>query len=348
MRGSGEAATLRIMARTLRGLAFALALGAWSPPVGAEPPLLGLPADCEPGRTCWLVNLFDHDPGAGTRDYACGDKTYDGHDGTDLALRDLAEMARGVAVLAAAQGRVLRVRDGEADHDGSPQSLRGVAGRECGNGVVIDHGDGWETQYCHLRQGGILVRPGAVVARGDRLGFVGMSGRTEFPHVHVALRRNGKEIDPFVGGTEAQAPGECGLGAHPAWRDDTLRVLDYRTGMLFNRGFATGTPDPEDMRKGRYAADRLPLDAPALVLWFELFAPRLGDTVAFSIIDPVDRVVFEQRKMIERDQARLYVFGGRRRPGTGWPAGRYVGRIDVIPGTAHTRPQSTEITVDLQ
>ena len=31
------------------------------------PPPLGLPLLCEPGRTCWLVNQVDHDPGpAGT------------------------------------------------------------------------------------------------------------------------------------------------------------------------------------------------------------------------------------------------------------------------------------------
>ena len=58
----------------------------------AKPPALGLPIRCRPGEDCWLVNLVDVDPGPGRRDYACGKMTYDGHKGTDIAIRDLAVM----------------------------------------------------------------------------------------------------------------------------------------------------------------------------------------------------------------------------------------------------------------
>jgi murein DD-endopeptidase len=32
--------------------------------------------------------------------------------------------------------------------------------------VVIDHGGGWETQYCHLREGSVLVRPDETLDAG--------------------------------------------------------------------------------------------------------------------------------------------------------------------------------------
>ena len=33
-----------------------------------------------------------------------------------------------------------------------------TAGRNCGNGVTLDHGDGWQTQYCHMRRGSVAVK----------------------------------------------------------------------------------------------------------------------------------------------------------------------------------------------
>ena len=74
-------------------------------PAAAGPPEgLILPIACTPGADCWVVRHVDHDPGPGARDYMCGALTGDGHKGTDIALRDLAVMAAGVEVRAAAAG----------------------------------------------------------------------------------------------------------------------------------------------------------------------------------------------------------------------------------------------------
>src|SRR5262249_35663984 len=47
---------------------------------------LGLPIDCEVGRSCVIQNYVDHDPSPNARDYQCGTLTYDGHNGTDFRL----------------------------------------------------------------------------------------------------------------------------------------------------------------------------------------------------------------------------------------------------------------------
>lgn len=186
----------------------------------AEPVRLSLPIDCDPGRTCWIVNYVDHDPAVGVRDYMCGTATYDypgggGHEGTDFAIRDRGVMARGVPVLAVAAGTVTATRDGIDDRlIGERTKTEGPGGRACGNGVVISHGDGWETQYCHLRRGSVAVRPDQKVEPGQMLGKVGLSGYTQFPHLHLSVRKDGKSIDPFVGEDRTE---KCGPGPTPLW-----------------------------------------------------------------------------------------------------------------------------------
>ena len=63
---------------------------------------------------------------------------------------------------------------------------------------MIAHDQGWETQYCHLKQGSISVNAADTVQVGDVLGKIGLSGWTQFPHVYISVRHNGTRIDPFA------------------------------------------------------------------------------------------------------------------------------------------------------
>ena len=71
-------------------------------------------------------------------------------------------------------------------------------GQDCGNGVLVDHGDGWETQYCHMKQGSVRVTSGDAVGAGAVLGQIGQSGMAAFPHLHLSVRHNADKIDPFA------------------------------------------------------------------------------------------------------------------------------------------------------
>ena len=121
----------------------------------AEPPILSVPIACELGDDCWIVNYFDADPSESASDYTGGPRTYDGHGGTDFAIRGLEAMAVGIKVLAAAPGVVKALRDGMADINVAETGRAAAANRECGNGVLINHDAGWSTQYCHLRKGSV-------------------------------------------------------------------------------------------------------------------------------------------------------------------------------------------------
>lgn len=302
----------------MRGAAILLALAVPAPGVALE---LALPVACVPGETCYVQNLFDHDPGPGATDHACGTLAYDGHDGTDIAVPTLAQMAAGVAVLAAAPGLVRAVRDGMPDHAQGTAGAPDVTGRECGNGVVIDHGNGWETQYCHMARGSVAVAPGDSVDTGTPLGRIGLSGQTEFPHLHLAVRKDGAEIDPFDPDGEIL----CGtLSDTTLWADP----LPYVPGGITDTGWATTVPDYAAIRAG-LADETVTSAAPALVLWALIFGGRAGDVVEIDITGPQGAVV-DHAEALPRDQALFFRAAGLRAPPGGWPVGSYAGTVRLI------------------
>ncbi|GAB4181460.1 MAG: M23 family metallopeptidase [Thalassobaculales bacterium] len=298
-----------------------LLLGA---PAGAAGPSFGLPVDCTPGRDCWVQNYLDVDPGPDTADYACGRAAYDGHTGTDFALRDRAAMRAGVPVIASAAGRVLRTRDGEADF-AFKGDRNAVKGRECGNAVVIDHGGGWETQYCHLKRGSLAVRPGQQVAAGARLGAVGQSGLAEFPHVHLTIRHAGKVVEPFRGLSGAPA---CGLGPEPLWSPAILPALAYGPA-LFAAGITDSEPRVEEIEEGQHRQPTLARSARLLIVWMRAMGVAPGDRIDFALVDPQGRALLAKDATEERHRARSFRYVGLRRPAAGWPAGSYRATITL-------------------
>ncbi len=65
-----------------------------------------------------------------------------------------------------------------------------------GNSVVLDHGGGVFSVYYHLQD--YIVSEGQKVARGERIGAVGASGRATGPHLHFSIRAAGGRIDPAL------------------------------------------------------------------------------------------------------------------------------------------------------
>ena len=94
------------------------------------------------------------------------------HDGLDIAT------AWGTPVAAAGDGTV---------------SFSG-AKNGYGNVVILDHGNGLSTVYGHLSR--VETEAGRVVRRGERIGRVGLTGRSTGPHLHYEVRMGETPVSP--------------------------------------------------------------------------------------------------------------------------------------------------------
>jgi Peptidase family M23 len=287
---------------------------------------LGLPIDCDVGRNCVIQQYVDHDSSSKARDYQCGTLTYDRHNGTDFRLPNLATRRAGVNVLAAADGQVLRTRDGMPDFSVSSGEVSSVADRECGNGVVMSHGGGWETQYCHLAQGSVLVRPGDRVTAGRPIGRVGLSGKTQFPHLHFTIRHQGQVVDPFAFG---MAEGTCGEGTS-LWTAAVRNLLTYQARAVLNTGFADGPVTTEQVEAGEIERTAPGPRAAALVAFVRAIGLKAGDVQRLSLVGPDKQIIADRtEKPLDRDKAQVLLFAGKKRPPGGWLAGRYQATYSV-------------------
>lgn len=290
-------------------------------------PSFGLPIHCSLGTDCWVQNYVDHDSGPGATDFTCGHLTYDGHNGTDIRLADYAAMRRGVPVLAAAAGTVLRIREGMDDINVDKIGRAALEGKDAGNAVVISHGGGWQTLYIHLRKGSVMVKPGDHVVAGQQIGLVGLSGFTAFPHLHFGVLYRGQTIDPYTGPEDDPA---CGKAPHQMWSTGIAHEVAYEASGVISAGLTDRAVTAEDVLSG---GDRLPApthNGAVIGFFVSAFGVRAGDIQDLRLVGPDGIVLARATPKAKDDLAVAFHLIGKKMPEGGWPAGLYRGEYELI------------------
>lgn len=290
----------------------------------ADGPLrLEVPVDCTVGRSCVVQNYVDMRAGQDTADYACGSLSYDQHNGTDIRLPSHKEMEAGVAVLAAAAGTVYRMRDGMPDVNFRLVGRDALTGRDLGNVVTIRHADGFESSYGHMKRGSITVKEGDTVVAGQPIGQIGLSGLTEFPHLHFEVRRNNTVIDPFTG-TAAETG--CDALADPLWSEAALQQLKYFPSLVMRIGFSDRILNRTAIEYGLHQTDK-PMDRASDTILLHVYVAGLytGDIARFQLSDPAGEIFIDAERIIDQNAAVRVLRAGAAERTSPWDSGTYQG-----------------------
>lgn len=227
----------------------------------------------------WRVSNFaDLDPRPGfLRDYRGGKFTYDtstfGHDAIDVGSGRFSATDQGVAIYAAADGKISAINDGAFD-----RNTAFVTPAPPANYVVIDLGKGWRAKYWHLRRDSVSVKVGDTIKAGDFLGWMGSSGFSAGPHVHFEMTYN-------------KHPVETMLDPSRFWITPPAYPADYRH--VIDSGFSHQIPttsewneQPQDIRTFRSGV--------SLYFWVIAGAMLPGDTRTIRFQRPDGSLFLDQ------------------------------------------------------
>jgi hypothetical protein len=157
---------------------------------------------------------------------------------------------------------------------------------------------------------------------------VGLSGNTEFPHLHMTVRHAGEIVDPFA--PDPATPQACADRAG-LWTAQARARMPYRPGRVLNAGFT----DAQITMAQLEAGDLRPVtaDAPLMVAYFRAISLLPGDTIEIDLRGPNgDSLAHTRGQPMVRWRAQEMTYVGKRRPPAGWPKGLYVAEYRIWRG----------------
>ena len=148
-----------------------------------------------------ITNYVDEDNSAGILEYNCGNRTYNGHQGTDIATWPFPwqkMLLNAIQIIAAAPGTIIYKSDGNSD------TSCAFCPSYCNwNAVYVMQTDGSVAWYGHMKTNSQTSKTvGQTVALGEFLGIVGSSGNSTAPHLHFQVYTDNtytQLVDPWGG-----------------------------------------------------------------------------------------------------------------------------------------------------
>ena len=113
------------------------------------------------------------------------------------------------------------------------------------------------------------------------MGIIGLSGKAEFPHLHLSVGYRGVVVDSFLG---AGVKAGCSVMGRPLWQPALLAEHAYRPSGVLASGFAGQVPSLKQIVAGRHRHDLLDRTARNLVFWVMIFGLQPGDEEVLQII----------------------------------------------------------------
>ncbi|MTI10529.1 M23 family metallopeptidase [Curvivirga aplysinae] len=301
---------------------IALTMGAFFNSASAQTGFLQIPVDCEFNKTCYIQKYADAVKGPDYKDYNCGTLTNDDHKGTDFRLNDYVQLEQGVDVLAAVDGKVIETRDYMPDVNAKLVGKESVFNRGYGNMIVLQHKNNYRTVYAHLKRNSIKVKIGDIVKAGTPMGQIGLSGLTEYPHLHFEILKGNQRLDPFTGDSVKTSCGQS--------EDKSLWAVDlpYKPVHLVGIGMFSNRLSIHAMEHKLYENARLRPSAKGMILNAYIAGVRKGDKVHVKIYhNDAAEPFYDQEAIREKDLAFELISAGRKNKGKNWPKGIYRGEI---------------------
>ncbi|MCX6182555.1 MAG: peptidoglycan DD-metalloendopeptidase family protein [Bacteroidetes bacterium] len=249
----------------------------------------------------------DHDVAVGSyKDFNCGTNSYDGHRGTDIATwpfnfykmdNDLVE------VVAAADGTILAVHDGEFDRNCTSNNLTA-------NYIIIQHSDGSRALYWHMKKNSVTKKiVGQTVVAGEKLGVVGSSGSASGPHLHFEVWAGADvstRVDPFAGNCNILNNNSWWIAQKPAKETGIVRASVHSTDIVLPACPTTETLNESSMYE-------MPFQGPGLPAGYAKFYIFIRDEIngtvgTMSILNP-DQSVFATWTYTSSVDSKTKVFG---------------------------------------
>jgi murein DD-endopeptidase MepM/ murein hydrolase activator NlpD len=218
------------------------------------------------------------------QDYNCESNTYDGHQGTDIAIWPFGfyKMDHSqVEVIAAAPGTIIQRADGNFDRNCSSNTLTA-------NSIIIQHADGSYALYWHMKNGSVTPKTvGQTVVVGEYLGVVGSSGSSSGPHLHFEIRTStatNSYKDPFAGTCNLLNPTSWWAVQKPHTNPAVVKVSVNTTDLVSPACPTTETPNESDVFT-------IPFQGPGLAPGYAKFyiflrEATVGTNVDLKILNP--------------------------------------------------------------
>jgi len=154
------------------------------------------------------------------------------------------------------------------------------------------------------------------------LGLVGLSGNTEFPHLHFSVRFHGKIIDPVSGLGKGSG---CNNIKNSLWETTAGVALEYIATGILKLAFADQLPARKPYYEHLNAIKILSEDTNKIIFWSHVFGVHKGDRFTMQIISPDGEILANKEETIRTNQAQRLNMIGRQRKQSIWPTGTYKG-----------------------